>query len=165
MRTESDDLLLEQARTIYEAIRLLRNWISARHVCRMARHGRKPPCLDLTTPQMNTLMAIRERGQVTIKELAAALHVSAPSASTMVDRLVDMGLLTRQQSRVDRRAVVVRIPPMIARSLERAEKEFLQSLTELLRRVGPEYATRWCDVYGRVRDVLKEETASKGVRT
>lgn len=164
MRTESDDLLLEQARTIYDAIRLLRSWITARQVCRTAKRGQRSPCHELTAPQMNTLIAIRTRGQVTIKELANALHVSAPSASTMVDRLVEMGLLTREQSRVDRRAVVVRITPTVGRSLERAEKDFLQSLTELLRRVGPEYATKWCDVYGRVRDVLKDENTSKSVR-
>jgi len=46
---------------------------------------------ELTSPQMTALMTVRERGQVTIKELAEGLGVSAPSASVMVDRLVEMG--------------------------------------------------------------------------
>ena len=42
---------------------------------------------------MNLLMAVRERGTTTVRELAEAMHVSAPSISAMVDRLVDVGVV------------------------------------------------------------------------
>ena len=32
----------------------------------------------------------------------------------------------------------------------------MQSIAEILERIGPEYAAKWCDVYGRIRAVVAE---------
>ena len=77
--------ILEQAKGLHETVKLLRERVMRRHVAQ-AVHGEDGRCcFDLTMHQAHVMLAIREAGQVTIKELAHTLQVSAPSASTMVD--------------------------------------------------------------------------------
>lgn len=146
---------LEQARMIHETIQLLRTRI-VRHRVRAMR-ARKSSCGQLTLSQLNAMSIIREREQITIKELAAALEVSAPSASAMVERLVEMGVVVRRQSEVDRREVRVSVSPGIIRELDLVERDFLESLAGLLERIGPDYARQWCRVYGRLHKILSED--------
>lgn len=152
---------IERARLIYETIRLLRAHIGARRAASYSGRRNGPPCLELTLPQINALMVIQDRQEVTITQLARALHVSAPSASTMVDRLVEMGLVTREHGSADRREVRVRIAPGAIEELEEAERQFLRVIIEILDRVGPECARQWCEVYARIREVLLEDAKSE----
>ncbi|MBP8129643.1 MAG: MarR family transcriptional regulator [Candidatus Hydrogenedentes bacterium] len=147
---------LECARLIYETIRLLRARIGARRAAALSTDKNGAPGHELTLAQVNALMVIQERGEVTITQLARALQVSAPSASTMADRLVEMGLVVREHGSTDRREVRVQIAPGAAAELEDAERQFLQVIVELLDRVGPDCARQWCEVYARIREVLLE---------
>jgi len=86
-----------RARELFATIRVLQRRLFHWYAERAGSTSRPPLCVDLSLPQFNTLNVILEHGTVTIKELAEALHVSAPSASAMVDRLVEMGLAVREQ--------------------------------------------------------------------
>ncbi len=149
------DRLKEQARTIHDTIRVIRNR-TLRDFTRHAKSDEK----DLTIAQLNTLMVIRDMGEMTIKELADAMQVSAPSASTMADRLVDLGCVNREHSRVDRREVHVRISAEGQRIIDRLENHVLQSIVQILEAVGPDWAERWCEVYAKVREAISEGTKS-----
>jgi len=108
-------------------------------------------------PQLNMLLVIRTRDGVTVKELAGALQVSPPSASAMVDRLVETGAVTREQNPDDRREVIVCISPQAAAVIDRLEEYILERIVELLEKIGPEYAEKWCAVYERILEILAEE--------
>ena len=110
---------------------------------------------DLTLPQMSTLAVIRDREQMTIKEIAEATKVSAPSASAMVDRLVDIGVCIRRPSTVDRREVQVSLSPDGMQAVEAMEGQILRSLLGLLEELGPEYARQWDEVNQRILSLLK----------
>lgn len=154
-----DSALLEQARSIAGVIRLLRRHIVNCHQATANESG-SDRCGDFTLPQLNMLMVVRERQSVTIKDLAGDLGVSAPSVSTMVDRLVDQGALTREQSRADRREVIVSITPGMDEILESAERQILQVVINLLREMGPEFSRQWCDVYQRIREIIEMHNRS-----
>lgn len=147
--------LREQARALYETVRLLRLHVATRlPCCAPLGDGGPEEGMDLTMPQMNALLVIRGHSQVSIKQLAEALQVSAPSASAMVDRLVDMGAVTREQSRIDRREVAVQISPKAAQLVDRTEEGILQTIVELMEEIGPEYSQKWCEVYDKLHEVL-----------
>jgi DNA-binding MarR family transcriptional regulator len=57
----------------------------------------------VTLPQVLLLSHVARRGTASPSELAAAVHVSLPAVSQMIDRLVQQGLLTRNEDTVDRR--------------------------------------------------------------
>lgn len=51
--------------------------------------------LDLTMPQLKTLLVVDWLGPVPMSQLAARLGVSLPTATGLVDRLVEIGLARR----------------------------------------------------------------------
>jgi DNA-binding MarR family transcriptional regulator len=59
---------------------------------------------DITVEQFHVLRYVR-RGTVSMSELATAKNISRPAISQAVEILVKKGLLTRVQSREDRRCV------------------------------------------------------------
>jgi DNA-binding MarR family transcriptional regulator len=144
----------EKAETILETINLLRTRLTARQSARISEM-KGSPCQNLTLAQLNAVRTVRSRGEVTIKALAKALNVSAPSASTMVERLVEMGILEREQSSKDRREVLVRISRDVCEEIDAAEEDFLKSLTELMEQIGPEMSQNWFEVYACLGKTLR----------
>lgn len=65
--------------------------------------GPMPMPPDLTMQQVRVLGHVVKSPGITGNELGATLGVSAPTASGLVDRLVDKGLVTRVDDVVDRR--------------------------------------------------------------
>lgn len=59
----------------------------------------------LTTPQLLLLQAIRNRGEVGIGELAGDINLSQATVTSILDRLEQRGLVTRQRSSKDKRKV------------------------------------------------------------
>ena len=61
--------------------------------------------LGLTTAQLRVLFMVREQPGVTAGELAGRLAVTPPTISGIVDRLVRLELVRREDDRSDRRLV------------------------------------------------------------
>lgn len=66
----------------------------------------------LTMAQLRALMTLDDGDQLTVGQLAEVLGVGMPAASSIVDRLVEVGLADRRQDPADRRRVVVRATPI-----------------------------------------------------
>jgi len=143
----------EQARDITQTIDL----IHARVIVGISEDTSLPA---LTPRQFTLVIAVRNKGGASIKDLADSLGVTASSASTMVDRLVEAGILTREQNPADRREVIVRVSGELEKMIEPAERSALRFLVDLLEKMGPEYADMWAAVRARIKEVLKLEEGS-----
>ena len=64
---------------------------------------------DVSLPQLQFLLVVQEEGPRTVSELAHLLGMSMPSASAIIDRMDERGLLTRSRHSSDRRVVSVEI--------------------------------------------------------
>lgn len=111
---------------------------------------------ELSSSQMNMVLMIRVREAVSVTQLASLLSVSPPSVSTMVDRLVERGLLTRTPSSEDRRKVVIRVSPEAIEEISRVEEKVLGAFVRLVEALGPETTQMWCEVLDRIKDVLEK---------
>ena len=111
---------------------------------------------ELTLAQYMAAMAINEHGPLTITQLAAQLCVSSPSASAMVDKLVEKKIITREHSRDDRRKVIVRIHPETGKKIEKIKALTLQSIVELVKKVGPETTRKWCEVLEEIKRIIEK---------
>lgn len=132
------------------------------HFSCLVRGGHDGCNSDLTLAQMKAVMATWEKGSATIKELAEVLDVSPPSASAMVDRLVELGVLTRKQDSNDRRRVVVQVAPSAVETIRGVEERIVESFLGLVHRIGSENARKWCEILEMVRLAMEEESnASK----
>lgn len=145
---------LAQARYIFTTGKIIRDHIFRVQSSHLAACGKSEALGELSIPQYHTIMVVRMWGQITMTELSAQLGVSPPSASAMVDRLVGKGILIREHSREDRRKVVVRISPEALKDIEALEDNILRSFVELVEKIGPETARKWCEVLERVKSVL-----------
>ena len=67
--------------------------------------------LDLTMGQLRTLMALAAEGSMTVGALAETLAVSKPTASILIDRLVQVGDAERTEDPGDRRRTLVTLTP------------------------------------------------------
>ncbi len=156
IKTKQD--FLGQAEEILLTVRMLQQGMARRYeLRRKSGDGEWPFCSDLTLPQFHALNEVMRCDCMAIKELAEALQVSPPSASAMVDRLVDMDLVLREHDTTDRRVVNVRLSERGREAVETLRRDFLEAVSELLERLGPAYAKQWCEVYQRIRELLAEE--------
>ncbi len=96
----------------------------------------------VTQTQFLVLMAIHAYGRCTMGTLAGNMHVRMPTATGVVDRLVQAGLVRRSPHSEDRRQVFVQLTPKA--------QSFIQQFHEVVRR-------RWEDV---LRSLNAEELAS-----
>lgn len=112
---------------------------------------------ELSLAQLHVVRIVRECDELSMRELAEKLDVSAPSASAMVDRLVEKGILCREHSTQDRRKVVIRISAESLRKAEAIESGILALFVDLVQKIGSENAQKWCDVLASVQAVLDDQ--------
>jgi DNA-binding MarR family transcriptional regulator len=63
----------------------------------------------LTTPQLVVIRAIRDMSAPTVSDVARAVSLSQATVTTILQRLETKGLVKRERSRNDRRAVIVQL--------------------------------------------------------
>lgn len=150
---------METARVVYAAERMLHRHCVARFTSESPGAKHSPA---LTFPQVNMIMTIRAGGGMTVKRLAEDLRVKAPAVSAMVDRLVEMGVLTRTENPEDRREVIVQVSDRHEAWVAELERRKLQTFAELVDRVGDECARAWAEVALRIQEALREERPKTG---
>lgn len=94
--------------------------------------------VELTMQQLKVLLSLglRESGTATMSELAAALSVSLPTVTGIIDRMVERGLVARDVVPGDRRLVVARLSPGGRDLLRRLRSAGRTRMVETLGRLG-----------------------------
>ena len=142
--------IFDTGRTIHEMV--LR--IQVRCLAEACQKG----CFDeLSVAQLQAVKAVRCENEVTISRMAELLEVSAPSASVMVDRLVEKGILVRERSRKDRRKVVVQISSEVVDDIHRVEVAILKTFEDIVRSLGADTSRQWVEVLKRVKEVIEKK--------
>src|SRR5256885_17256228 len=67
--------------------------------------------IDLTLPQMRTLLVLAEEGPLVIGQIAQRLGIGLSTGGHLVDRLVQAGLAERTEGVEDRRRTLGRLTP------------------------------------------------------
>src|SRR5574338_736278 len=67
--------------------------------------------LELTFAQARALFMLAARKELTVSQLAQLLDVGKPTASILVQQLVERELVTRTESKTDRRNTIIRLSP------------------------------------------------------
>lgn len=112
---------------------------------------------EMTMQQTSVAMMTMDRGAMSVTEMAGLLGVSMPSASAMIERLVEKGILARTQSTEDRRKVVVTIAEEAKPRLAVIQIRMQEALLDIADKIGMDTTRRWYDVMRRIRDVLDAE--------
>ncbi len=153
----SNDVVMDQARYIFFTGKVIHDQI-LNIQSRYLASAHSGPFKDLSVAQLHVIRTVRSHQELTMSALAELLNVSPPSASAMVDRLVEKGALSREHSTEDRRKVVVRISPQAIKHAEEVESAIMELFVKLVEKIGPETTTQWCRVLERIKSVLTQET-------
>jgi MarR family transcriptional regulator, lower aerobic nicotinate degradation pathway regulator len=145
------------ARNIFDTGRTIHEMIIRLQVKCLAEECRKGSFNELSIAQLQAVKTIRCEKEVTISRLAELLEVSMPSASTMVERLVEKGILIRERSHEDRRKVVVQISPEAVEDIIRVEAAILKTFEGIVRHIGVNDARKWFEVLKRVKGVIEKK--------
>ncbi|MDQ2733948.1 MAG: MarR family transcriptional regulator [Pseudomonadota bacterium] len=95
--------------------------------------------LGLTSLQYQTLLAIKaheELGPVTMTALSQALIIKHNSAVGLIDRIEQLGLVTRRHPESDRRSVVVELTPRGRRIVGRLASQHRIELQRVAGKLG-----------------------------
>lgn len=93
--------------------------------------------VDLTMSQLKVVLLLYSQGTAHMSRLATALGVSLPTATGIVDRLVERGLVMREEYPGDRRLVVIRLSEHGEGLILRVWEDFKLNLTDLLQTAEP----------------------------
>ncbi len=91
---------------------------------------------DCSFLHLHTLHYIWERGTANMKEIANFLHITPPSATSVVNTLVAKGLLTRVGSESDRRAIKLQITKSGSRLLRDSFKRMTAFLEKNINKLN-----------------------------
>lgn len=106
--------------------------------------------VNLTMPQLKTLVSLYGSERSTMGDLADSLGVSVSTLTGIVDRLVDHGLVVRENDPHDRRVVVGRLTPEGAALVD----QFFLSARDGLGRVLAQLSDEELRLVGRVYRLL-----------
>ncbi len=67
--------------------------------------------LQLTLPQLRTLFIVAHNKTSSVMQIAKHLGIGEPTASHLIDKLVQAGLVIRREDPSDRRRAIVRLSP------------------------------------------------------
>lgn len=141
--TDLEDRIVASIRRIVRAIDL--------HSRRLVeQHG-------LTAPQLATLDAARRMGGPTVGALARAVHLSQPTVSGIVDRLVGRGLVKRERSTADRRTVAVCLTAEGQRALGTAPSLLQDTFRRNLSRLAEWEQTSLLAALQRIAEMMDAE--------
>ncbi len=102
--------------------------------------------LNCSMSQLEIMQYIAEHTNPTMKELAGHLRITPPSVTTIIDAMVEGGLVKREQG-ADRRSVRVTLTPKAMRLYKLLQKKKTALLTTLLKKLNPEQITQLSDIF------------------
>lgn len=111
---------------------------------------------DLTLRQIQLLLTIRATPRATGQALAEAQHVSTPTISGLVDRLVTKGLLVREADTADRRRVLLTLSEAGQQVLDDLEGLGNRHRDRVLTRLTTEELADLERLYGRLVEVAAQ---------
>lgn len=91
---------------------------------------------DVTMHQMHVLLLLHLEGEANMARLAQLLGVKLPTITGLVDRLVERGLVRREESPLDRRLVLARLTDAGQGMMDRLSEAGRVWLGRILKRVN-----------------------------
>jgi DNA-binding MarR family transcriptional regulator len=119
------------------------------------RAARDPSPDGLSLAQYHLLEPLSS-GPRTNRELAESAGISAPTATRMVDGLLQRGLVTRIDDPIDRRAVVISLTEEGRAALTRKQREYAVRRRQIAAALEPDEQRVATDLLRRLAAVIEE---------
>jgi DNA-binding MarR family transcriptional regulator len=98
----------------------------------------------------------KQRTAVSMRELAEFLEITPPSATAMIDKLVDINFLKREYDKKDRRTILISITEKGMRKFRKAEKEKREIFEEMLNKINKEEKNKLFEILKKMTSEAKK---------
>lgn len=112
-----------------------------------------PPKQNVMLRTVRKLCEKKPEG-ISLTSLAQHLGVSAPTASVMVDTLVELGYLERQTAPHDRRARRIKLTPITEERYKTGDQATLSVIRRVAEKLDDDFLEQWHNVLTRVETEL-----------
>lgn len=110
---------------------------------------------DLTTGQLRVLRILGHYENCTMKDLAKMANVSMPTATGLVDRMVEDGLAVRADDPNDRRVVRVKLTRKAKNIRRKWQQRRREKIDRLLTRLGAKDRSRFVEAVETIHEILE----------
>ena len=110
--------------------------------------------MDLTYNQYKMLLTIADKGKCPLNLLARELRIAMSSASEMVDRLVQLGLVHRSIDEGNRRQVTIVTSPRGDELILELQRGIIENYRALLCKLPEEDSERLLQAFETLADVM-----------
>jgi DNA-binding MarR family transcriptional regulator len=120
--------------------------------------------LNVTIAQLKSLVFIAKEGATNLRKLAAALGVTPSNVTGIIDRLVEQGLVSRQENSEDRRMLVLQATDKGKALLDNLRERRISHLSEVLARMNQEDLSslaRGLSSLAKAAEAYKESTENE----
>ena len=121
--------------------------------------------LDLSMAQLKTLMTLYNGGAASIGQIAECLNIGQPTASHLVDRLVQTQLVQRTEDPLDRRRTLAQLSPGGEELAERINQVRFGTMRRWLAQLDDAMLTALLQALRALADVARAETTSTSETT
>ena len=134
---------------------------ASRALVGIAMHGLGSVVSDVTLAQHRVLLLLDEHGELSVNAIAELLAVNQSNASRHTTRLVELGLLTRDQAPHDARAVVLRPTGVGRRRVEAVRDARLREIRAVLGRMEVSDVRRVIEALRAFEEAAGERAVSR----
>jgi DNA-binding MarR family transcriptional regulator len=127
-------------------------------LCRLVREDAAR--VGITEVQLMILYTLWKKENIRLNDLAEKLNLSNSNVSGTVDRLVSAGLVARETSKKDRRAVVLSLTEKGKRTIQEAfnqESILLQRLKKIEQTIEMDEIIQFLSIQQKMKDILLGE--------
>lgn len=117
--------------------RIIQLWMEISRLLRRKMVSGKHADGCMNPMQMHGLFIIAEHPKITMKEFAQQLHISSPSATSFVDRLVKLQWIARSPDDKNRKLVHLDLLPEGREALQKSMKEHSALMHDLFSLLNP----------------------------
>lgn len=117
--------------------------------------------VDLTMPQLKTLMCVVRNGGATSGQIARALGVGLSTVTGIVDRLAEQDFVTRREDPDDRRITRVRATAAGQTLVDELLRYREEAITDILMRLSPERLQVVVTALSYVEDAVRQTAESR----
>ncbi|NLI98802.1 MarR family transcriptional regulator [bacterium] len=115
------------------------------------------PGMEITLNQFFVLSILSRKDSAVVGELARQIGTTSGNITAMIDRLIRMGLVTRENSQQDRRVVHIRLSQKGQEITERINRNTKAGMRRILRHIPDEQKIFFFDTLKQIIAALTEE--------
>ncbi len=108
----------------------------------------------ITMPHFEIMETLRENGSLPVAAIGNRLQIPRPQMTHLIDRLVQLGMVSRQPDEDDRRIVNIALTPKGRARFEANAARVIEGVSQRLRSLSPADLKGLSEALRRLRDIL-----------